>query len=406
MGFGKKKNYMTGNTVDLDVVYNDVIKPLMEKEFPEYEVIRGDDITSSGEIDSSMYKLLLDADLVIADITTHNDNALYELGVRYALRQASTIVTAQLEEEGSNSIPFDLSHVRIFFYDKLDKSNGELHKEQLAKTLKAAIRNSEDRHVDSPVYTYLKELQPPTKNEDSNITDAEIAKIQQIAEKAALGQKAMSDSDFNKAISCWKFLHDILPNNPYFVQQWALATYKSKIPSEKEALEVAWKIINFLPIRETLDTETLGIAGAICKNLSQLKENSLEKTKKYLEQAIYFYQKGYLLNHDYYTGENYANCILLKLKNFELDEEDWGGLNYNRRQVCRELVKQLSSKEMEEKTLDKWEAATLSNCYLHLEDRINAEKYEKIFLDRGPSKWEKETFKNTKDLIIQTVLDK
>lgn len=42
MGFGEKMDYITGNTVDLDIVYNDVIKPLMEKEFPEYEVIRGE----------------------------------------------------------------------------------------------------------------------------------------------------------------------------------------------------------------------------------------------------------------------------------------------------------------------------------------------------------------------------
>lgn len=406
MGFGEKMDYITGNTVDLDIVYNDVIKPLMEKEFSEYEVIRGDDITSSGEIDLSMYKLLLDADLVIADITTHNDNALYELGVRYALRQASTIVTAQREEDGNNHIPFDLSHIRIFFYDKLDTPNGELHRKQLSETLKLAIRSSEDRHVDSPVYTYLRELQPPTKSEGSNITDEEIDKIQQIAEMASSGQKSMSDSDFDKAISYWKSLHDILPNNPYFIQQWALATYKLKKPSEKEALEAAWKIINILPVSKTLDTETLGIAGAICKNLSQLKRNSLKENKEYLDQAIGFYRNGYLLKHDYYTGENYANCILLKLQNSRLDEDDWSGLNYIRRQVCRELVKQLSNKEVEDKILDKWEVATLSNCYLHLGDRTNAAKYEKKFLESGPVKWEQETFKNTKDLIIQVVFDK
>ena len=107
-----------------------------------------------------------------------------------------------------------------------------------------------------------------------------------------------------------------------------------------------------------------------------------------------------------YTGENYANCILLKLQDSRLDEEDWGGLNYIRRQVCRELVTQLSNKEVKDKILDKWEAATLSNCYLHLGDRTNAAKYEKKFLESGPGKWEQETFKNTKDLIIQVVFDK
>ena len=39
-----------------------------------------------------MYALLLHADLVIADITTFNPNAIYELGVRHAVRPYSTII--------------------------------------------------------------------------------------------------------------------------------------------------------------------------------------------------------------------------------------------------------------------------------------------------------------------------
>lgn len=404
MGFGKKRDYRTGIEVNLDIVYNDVIQPLIDKSFPEYKVIRGDEIPASGSIDVPMYKLLLDADLVIADITTHNDNALYELGIRYALRQASTIVIAQHEEESKDMIPFDLSHLRMIFYDKLTGPNEEEHKEMLSKKLRRAIDASQDGHVDSPIYTYLNDLQPPIKNDNLNITRDEIEKIQQIAETASLGQKAMSDSDFDQAISDWKKLNRILPNNTYFIQQWALATYKSKKPEERSALEKAWEIINRLPIKDTMDTETLGIAGAICKNLSQLKDNSPEDAEKYLNQAQKLYRKSYNIDHDYYTGENYANCILLKLKDEKLCKDDRVGLNYLRRQVCKEIVEQLSNKATEG-PVDKWEAATLSNCYLHLGDRTNADKYEKVFLDKGPSQWEKETFENTKKLIMQIVLN-
>jgi hypothetical protein len=48
----------------------------------------------------------------------------------------------------------------------------------------------------------------------------------------------------------------------YEVQQLALATYKSKRPSELEALERAKEILNYLWPRESLDPETLGLWAA------------------------------------------------------------------------------------------------------------------------------------------------
>ena len=40
-------------------------------------------------IDTRMYEMLLRADLVIADISTGNVNAVYELGVRHALKPST-----------------------------------------------------------------------------------------------------------------------------------------------------------------------------------------------------------------------------------------------------------------------------------------------------------------------------
>ena len=46
-------------------------------------------------IDKPMYEHLLEADLVIANLSTSNANAIYELGVRHALRPHTTIVMAE-----------------------------------------------------------------------------------------------------------------------------------------------------------------------------------------------------------------------------------------------------------------------------------------------------------------------
>ena len=113
MGFGKKTDYSTGNVYDLDKTYQNVILPSVKQ--AGFECVRADEIQDSSIIDKSMYALLIHADLVIADITTYNPNAIYELGIRHAVKPQTTIIIK--EEDGK--IPFDLDHSRIFKYKHL-----------------------------------------------------------------------------------------------------------------------------------------------------------------------------------------------------------------------------------------------------------------------------------------------
>ena len=89
MGFNIKTNE-DGKEYNLDLSYSEIIKPVLD--FYKLNYVRADEIMIAEMIDDSMYKFLLSADLVIADITTLNANALYELGVRYALKPYSTII--------------------------------------------------------------------------------------------------------------------------------------------------------------------------------------------------------------------------------------------------------------------------------------------------------------------------
>src|SRR6478672_8506885 len=84
MGFGKKTDFETGRVLDLDHSYDNLIKPAVEA--AGLKCIRADEIVHSGLIDVPMYEQLLKADVVVADISTSNRNAIYELGVRHALR--------------------------------------------------------------------------------------------------------------------------------------------------------------------------------------------------------------------------------------------------------------------------------------------------------------------------------
>ncbi len=91
-GFGKKTDFTDGRVLDLDASYA-IIKEAVEG--AELECIRADEIVHSGTIDAPMYKQLLQADLVIADLSTYNVNAAFELGVRYGLRPRATIIVAE-----------------------------------------------------------------------------------------------------------------------------------------------------------------------------------------------------------------------------------------------------------------------------------------------------------------------
>src|SRR6266853_1648935 len=120
MGFGKKTDFETGRVLDLDQSYHNLIKPAVEA--TGLKCIRADEIVHSGLIDVPMYEQLLKADVVVADVSTSNRNALYELGVRHALRPYTTIIVA--EELMMKSPTFDLSHIVIRKYRHLGEDIG------------------------------------------------------------------------------------------------------------------------------------------------------------------------------------------------------------------------------------------------------------------------------------------
>src|SRR5687767_14171084 len=153
MGFGEKPDYATGRTLDLDKSFRIIIKKAVEE--AGLECIRADNVVHSGVIDKPMYELLLNADVVVADLSTSNLNAVYELGVRHALRPHTTIILAESEFK----FPFDLSHVVIRKYQHLgkgiDAEVAEALRDELRKAIEVLVAAPQ---VDSPVYTFLSHL--------------------------------------------------------------------------------------------------------------------------------------------------------------------------------------------------------------------------------------------------------
>ncbi len=138
--FGTKKG------INFDRVHKKLIIPALKK-----AGIKGDtteSIFEAGNIRQDMFELLLTSDLVIADISIHNANVFYELGIRHALRDASTILIHGRKDE----VPFDLKTDRYIAYDLENLESGV---ESLYQSIKATIQSDTQ---DSPVFRMLPEL--------------------------------------------------------------------------------------------------------------------------------------------------------------------------------------------------------------------------------------------------------
>lgn len=77
-------------SIDFDAIEDVLIKPALCK-----ARIRGETtgaVVEAGNIREDMFNRLITADLVIADVSLHNPNVFYELGLRQAFRDKFTFV--------------------------------------------------------------------------------------------------------------------------------------------------------------------------------------------------------------------------------------------------------------------------------------------------------------------------
>jgi len=109
------------------------------------------EIVEQGNIREDMFRLLVCADLVIADISIHNANVFYELGIRHGMRPNATF----LLRANVDDYPFDLHTDRYLAYDQNDPAASVA---ALARSLKATLESS---RIDSPVYQVLPNLKAP-----------------------------------------------------------------------------------------------------------------------------------------------------------------------------------------------------------------------------------------------------
>ncbi len=320
MGFGIKTDFATGRKLNLDYSYQALIKPVIEAK--GLICVRADEIRHSGSIDVPMYQQLLTADVVVADISTANPNALYELGIRHAMRPRTTIVIS----EKQLAYPFDLNHILITKYDhrgdSIDYYEVVNFQKLLGDLLDVVLKKEE---ADSPVYTFLSDLIPPSlqkKAEDmaKKVGDALKAEGSKQAQPADDNQtlsllvkqaeEALKSRDFETAKSLFESSVLIskankkegdIAHDAYLIQRLALCTYKTKKPDIVSSLVEAIGTLQQLDLGHTNDPETVALAGKIEKRLYDNGQGDV-----HLKNAILYYERGYFLLHNRYHGTNLA----------------------------------------------------------------------------------------------------
>ena len=87
-----------------DWVLEGIIKPTFDDHFQDFHVVRADHMNTPGLIDAQIIDRLLNAELVVADLTFLNPNAFYEIGIRHVV--AKPVIHMNL---ATQRIPFDIS---------------------------------------------------------------------------------------------------------------------------------------------------------------------------------------------------------------------------------------------------------------------------------------------------------
>jgi hypothetical protein len=397
-GFGEKTDFETGRKLNLDASYV-VIKEAVEE--AGLKCIRADEVQHAGVIDKPMYEWILDADLVIADLSTSNLNAVYELGVRHAVRSHTTIIVA----ENGFTKAFDIRRNLIRSYKHLGEDIGlteaRRFKQELSKAIKDILPNPE---TDSPLYTYVPELKAPMKSPKitdrtsgteigSDETDTKSADFATLLKRF---RTAKAETDWDRARVYLEDLQKHKPGDSYITQQLALATYKGDKTDKVAALNKAKIILSKLDPDNTHDAETLGLWGAIHKRL--WRYDSTNRT--HLENATRAYERGFHLRNDYYNGINYAYLLNIRatLTDMALADAvtDWITAQRVRQQViriCKTLLHKVENTTAEDKQTeflqdkDYWITATLWEAYVGIDDHANAVKWEQETRKRAREQW-------------------
>jgi hypothetical protein len=145
-----------------------------------FQAVRADKIATPGMIDSQVINHVIGADLVVADLSSWNANAFYELGLRH-MAEGPVI---HMIDRSNQDIPFDVKPYRTILFGWTSPKELEQSKEDLKAQVRAVLHESHT--VDNPVIRArgqinLRETASPREQEMLSMMEdlrSQVAKMQ------------------------------------------------------------------------------------------------------------------------------------------------------------------------------------------------------------------------------------
>lgn len=102
--------------------------------------VRADaEIFGTGKIMEQVWRGIRGARVLVAELTSRNPNVFYELGLAHTLGKPVVLVSATEQD-----VPFDLTHIRVIYYDKNDPFWGQKLLDKVAENILSALKNPEE----------------------------------------------------------------------------------------------------------------------------------------------------------------------------------------------------------------------------------------------------------------------
>ncbi len=181
MPFGRKPD-AAGRLVDFDAVYRELIAPAIAD--AKLEPLRADEEMTGGIIHKPMFERLILCEYAVADLTTANANVFYELGVRHAVREWSTVL---MFAAGGSQLPFDVAPLRAMPY-KLAAAGVPDDVPATRAALASRLDAARQAAADSPVYQLVEGF-PDIQRLKTDVFRDRVRLSQQAKEQLAAARK-------------------------------------------------------------------------------------------------------------------------------------------------------------------------------------------------------------------------
>jgi tetratricopeptide (TPR) repeat protein len=406
MPFGKKPD-STGDLVDFDGVYDQIIKPAVEN--AGMEPIRADEEQVGGIIHKAMFERLILCEYAVADLTTANANVFYELGVRHAVRPWSTVLLFAEQTR----LPFDVEMLRALKYrlteagepDAVQHTRQELSERlQQVRTLAAndspvyqLVENFPDvDHTKTDVFRERVDYARAIKDRLAEARRHGVEAIRQVERELGAPEELESGVLVDlflsyRAASAWKDMIDLVRKMPRPLaesvlvrEQYALALNRA---GESEKAE---RVLRELLERRGPSSETYGLLGRVYKDRweAALKGGRTIEARGLLTKAIDAYRNGFETDwRDAYPGVNAVTLMELK------EPPDPARLN------LIPVVSYAVRRRVEGGTPDYWDHATLLELAVLAKDEEGASRALADALAAVREPWEAETTARNLKLI-------